>query len=334
MLRTPLAVAVLLHTACTVAGPIDGTTGGGGDRAEGASCTAASECRSGQCPAVPNEPRVCRAPCTANGACGADLACVTVDGSAVCLPLLETRMAGESCEGPRQCSSGVCAPLGAGQTGATCAGPCAADGTCQGAGMLRCAVDARVGGNPACMTTLGSLDDGQSCTNGRQCTGGRCVPWGGALMCATGCQVCAGTALCVDNATYGQACLEPLSAGAPCGGNGECASASCYAADGGALCVDGCGVDMACPASQACLTLQPSAQQRCVPLAETRADGQGCTRPDQCQSGRCARFAAGTFDGGTLCAAPCQLGMCNPPQVCWGAMPDAGMRGLCGPALP
>ncbi len=81
---------------------------------------------------------------------------------------------------------------------------------------------------------------------------------------------------------------------------------------------------------EACELVQ-SGRQACVPLDDSRPNGTACQTAQQCASGRCGLFAGPGYDAGTQCASPCAAGQCDPPRICWGHQPDAGLRGLCGP---
>jgi len=136
---------------------------------------------------------------------------------------------------------------------------------------------------------------------------------------------------CVTQEANGQACLQLLDTAQRCGASPECASGACFQWDAGGVCVGDCPTDQACPPESACVLLQGQTVRKCVPLREARASGADCEAPDQCASGRCARFGTTDFDAGVICADPCDAGACGAGQVCWGEARDAGLRGLCGP---
>lgn len=305
--------------------------GGDGGAVVNAECTRDSDCISGHCPTIPGEAQKCRAECLPDGTCETGSACTVVGTSRLCLPLLEARSAGNRCQASRQCASGMCAGLRAEDAG-VCVEQCPGDETCPV--NLYCAVDQRVSARPFCVPPLDTRTNGSECTNGRECEGGRCMGWGGRAQCAAGCAGgCNADAgfNCVAQEANGSACLQLLDNAARCGSNPECASGACFQWDAGGVCVGECGVDQACPTGSACVLLQGQTVRKCVPLRDMRGAGETCASPDECQSGRCARFGTTDFDAGVMCADPCDAGTCNTGLVCWGEDRDAGLRGLCGP---
>ncbi|MBI5494068.1 MAG: hypothetical protein HY904_03515 [Deltaproteobacteria bacterium] len=322
-------LVLLLSVACKPGGSgADGGSADGGGTPIDGDCERNAECASGFCAHVPGERTACRLPCAADGTCAAAHSCTTVDGVRLCLPLVATLPAGSACRGGRECASGACVEsAGSG----ICVEPCLPNGSCTDT-TLRCAVEPALAGVPYCMPPTDVLPAGNACSSGRECAGGRCVPWGGRYQCAGGCEAGCGDAgaICDTTHAYGSACVVPVPDLGACGDPRECVSAICFAVDGGAVCVGPCGPDQECPPAGACLALQGGARA-CTPLVDTRPVGTACDRADQCASGRCARFGTATFDGGVVCADPCDGGACTAGLLCWGADPDAGRRGLCGP---
>ena len=286
-----LCAAVALYgVACATSSP--GNTPDGGVVPEGGDCTGNFDCQSGHCVnSLENEPAACRTQCRPDGTCSTNQACTLVtEGSGervrLCLPLVETRSAGNACEGSRQCSSGVCAELGGPAANGVCVEPCPADETCPV--NTECMVDHRLASRAFCTPPLADLADGESCSSGRECAGGRCVPWGGRMRCAPSCLNCALDAgVCgpfeEDAEDYGAACLPLLATGDYCLRSSECASTTCFAAvpvgiDAGVLgtCVGPCGPDSLCPSLTGCVPLTGIDGRSCVPLTDTRAPGEGC----------------------------------------------------------
>jgi hypothetical protein len=293
-------------------------------------CTRDSDCLSGHCPTLASEPRACRSECRADGTCEEGFACTLTNGARLCLPLQETRAAGNRCQRSRQCASGTCASVRAEDAG-VCVEQCQGEVQCPT--NLACAVDGTISSRPFCTPPLDALRDGVDCTNGRECAGGRCVSWGGRLQCAPGCASCNldGGSVCLPQDPNGQACVSLLGTSERCGAPMQCVSGQCLGWDGGGVCVGPCGLDQLCPTGSACVLPQGATDKACVPLDDSRTPGAECTSPTQCLSGRCARFGTADFDGGVLCADPCADGGCPVGQVCWGQEADAGLRGLCGP---
>ncbi|MEW5853957.1 MAG: hypothetical protein AB2A00_34600 [Myxococcota bacterium] len=305
--------------------------GGASDagRTSGDDCRRDSDCLSGHCPVLPNEPRACRDECRADRTCDRNFACTRVDNAFLCLPIVDQLATGNICQGSRQCQSGTCASLGGADAG-VCVDPCPEDETCPT--NTTCSVDNTLALRAFCTPPLDSRAGGEDCTNGRECSGGRCMAWGGRTQCAGSCRGgCFDGGVCITQEDNGQACLPLLGAGDVCGNSGECLSGNCYAVDAGGVCVAPCGPDRHCPAGLGCTELEGSETERCIPLRDDKPEGETCGGPLDCASGRCAHFSAGSFDAGSICAAPCDAGACGEGQVCWGFNADAGSRGLCGP---
>lgn len=327
VLTFPCILALL---SCT---PVPGSKDAGNPgTATGEPCTRDSDCLSGHCPSLPGEARVCRDQCPAEGSCPEGQACSTVDNARLCLPLLDRKPAGSSCAGSRECASGMCG-VWSGATDGICVEPCPENEQCSGNNV--CAVINGVSTKPYCVPAEDNRANGADCQTGRQCAGGRCMYWGRRLQCASGCAGgCGDGGTCVYQEQAGHACLVPLPAGSVCGANSECKDGVCYAVPNSGLCVAACGPDRHCDPGLGCASMDTTPPSRaCVPLTDDRAAGQECQSELQCLSGRCARFATATVDGGQLCADPCDGGECTANLVCWGRQPDAGARGLCGPRL-
>jgi hypothetical protein len=332
--HTRVLTLVLTWSACDCSGgtaQLPGQDAGQG-LPEGRACTTDAQCASGQCPSLPDEARACRDPCAADGTCPTGYACTTLGTQRLCLPTLEERPVGSGCQASRQCQSGQCVSLDQSAQG-VCVAPCPASGSCpQG---TRCVVETLLSATPHCLPPLDDRSVGEDCVSGRECLDGRCMWWGRRHQCAPPCTAgCGDGGVCVDQGTNGVACMGLLPPGQACAQETECLSSACYGTNTDGVCVGGCGPDRQCPPDLGCAGLQGLPGLYCVPLQDNRAAGESCTSELQCQSGRCARFGYGSFDAGTLCADPCDGGACPTPMACWGRSPDAGQRGLCGPAVP
>ncbi len=186
---------------------------------------------------------------------------------------------------------------------------CGADGECDGAGACRLRPADAVCAPAQCV--LATLLEPQTCDGTGAClpTGGVACP--GSYRCAdaTSCRTtCTNASHCVPgHFCDGGACLPAKPNGAPCTNPGECASALCVdevccdtpcagSCEACTAALKGSGADGACDAIDAGKGARPAG-------ACPDAGPASCGTNGTCDGARaCARYAASTACGGTVCA--------------------------------
>ena len=270
----------------------------------GAGCAVADECQSGFCVDQVCCDSACGATCMAcsNAAKGAG-----ADG--VCDNVLDGLDPRNDC------------PIPPGEP------TCGLDGFCGGSGSCRQAPSSTPCGMTVCTgnNVSGSLCDGSgncAASTGTPCDPYRCVDSGGTGACTTSCTSdadCAASGFCTGDSTTPGICAAKLAIGTSCGAGSECLSGNC--ADGVCCdtpCAGACdscdttagsctlisagstgdpdcapfvcnGLSEACPTSctndSGCTpTAFCNASGECVGRT---ANGEACTRDDECTSGFC-----------------------------------------------
>lgn len=211
------------------------------------SCTSDSHCAAGDCIGYPDNQSYCGSACTNDNQCPEDYFCYTDSGINQCasfnvrcdqggsnVPL------GQYCWGAEVCESSVCLPL---PNDAYCSQECnpSYDNCPSGFSCLG-------EGSEGYCIQAGAVPYGGSCATHIECT---------TSMCA---QVCANTAICVQDCSDGQACPGggPCQQGmcipagsTPYGGScscaTECQTSFCTGAFGGNFCSMECSNDEQCP---------------------------------------------------------------------------------------
>ncbi len=346
---------------CTGADTCD--PGGTCRRKNGQTCTAGTDCSSGNC---------VDGTCCASASCAACRSCANAAGT--CTTIITSADDPPTCTGTSTCDpSGSCLAKN-GQTctaGTQCASGDCVDGTCcASASCAACRSCANAAGT--CTTVVTSADDPPACTGASTCdAGGSCLGKNGQAcadpgdcasgscvdgfccntVCAAQCEACdvagsEGTCSPVSGAPHGS---RPACAGDGSACNGVCDgvnAGSCFLAGGATLCrPKSCAGATAtleafcqgtgdCPAvqTQACspFLCGPSeclgnctSDAQCVGTHYCSAgvcvsrlpNGQACSAPTQCVSGVCA--------DGVCCNRTC-TGQC---EFCAGA----GSAGICAP---
>ncbi len=267
------------------------------DQANGATCTAASQCASGFCVDGFCCDTACGAPCQA------------------CAALLKASGA-----------NGVCGFTEAGKDPrdhcvADAPASCQNDGQCDGAGGCR---KYQLGSACGATTCVGNLATGQVCNGFGACTnqpsGVDCAPY----VCATGaCAIpCSGDGECVaGNFCDSGTCRAKAAVGAACGADTECASGSCV---DGFCCDTPCqGLCQACAASAKASGADDgicgAAAVGMDPHDDCPDDGApSCDRNGACDgAGQCSIYATGTACGVTTCLGNVQTGFaCDGAGAC------------------
>jgi hypothetical protein len=251
--------------------------GGPVGKANGESCAAAADCRSGHC---------------ADGVC-CDSAC---DGTC------------QACNVPGRGGSCSFAPLGSKHRGCRAEAPagCGLDGTCDGAGACRkypsgtrCAPGTCAAGS---ITGVGTCDGMGTCVTGQTevCAPFNCDPSGPEPKCLSSCQ---SSTDCVAGRNCVQSSCGKKYEGAPCAGGLECASG---------FCAQGVCCDAACD-GQCVACNQPGSQGTCRPLPAGILDPRGacmdqgaasCGTTGACDGkGGCAVYASGTVCRAAACTS-------------------------------
>jgi len=242
------------------------------------------------------------------------------------------RRLGESCTTDGDCSTGLCADLGAGRVcTANCSAggipPCPDGGYCDapacGAGLCRPAGDG------------GTAPLGAPCAASGECASRFCAPLpSGESVCAHACVPgtlsCFAGEVCLGFSGGCGACVEPAAAppprgfGEPCAVDADCLSGLCFT-DGdptrcGAdcsyrYCAESCGPAGECPEGAHCR------DGVCVrgPRSEL---GETCVADADCVAGICEPAADGLYRCVDWCTPE---GACNPGYTCLGGTcwPDA-----------
>ena len=103
---------------------------------DGEVCFNDETCDGGACviDTAQDDAEICASECDASLSCDEGFACVTDDEDvARCLPTLDARDPGESCQSARDCASGFCGDFSSGgDFGSQCAVQCGPDSTCDG----------------------------------------------------------------------------------------------------------------------------------------------------------------------------------------------------------
>jgi hypothetical protein len=211
------------------------------------SCDSDTACETGACVGDPGFER-CAPLCVDNDGCGDGERCYQIEQRRVCLPPIDDRIAGESCETPRQCDSGYCVATPQ-TTGAVCVVDCL-NAACEGEGQVCARLD-----NGAEVCVLGG-NDGEACTTPETCVSDRCVvDTDGDAICTRGCDYdCDPGWACVPDADDALVCMPLLETRAPqtpCASARQCASGLCVhfdtgTVDHGDLCAVRCGDSGAC----------------------------------------------------------------------------------------
>ncbi|MCA9615038.1 MAG: S1 family peptidase [Myxococcales bacterium] len=189
--------------------------------------------------------------CADDGDCGSSL-CTTVDGAQVCARACDPRAAVAQCPFGFHCEATGC-------------------------------------GTGVCAAGEGGVPDGEACTSNVECASGRCATVGGVARCGRQCNVgaedCAPGLACEPEADGCGTCAPydvvtvPLPFGAPCEGDGDCASGQCVSGEGagGDFCTRSCG-ETGCGNGFHCRA------GTCVRGALV-PPGEACIHPDDCASG-------------------------------------------------
>ena len=263
-------------------------------KASGQTCTAATECTSGNCV----DGRCCGgASCAACQTCtGGGGTCVAVNGAddadsctgtMTCDAVGACKLkAGQACTAASQCVSGFCADGVC--CNAACAGACEACAETSSKGTCVAVSGAPRTGRAACTgagTTCGGSCDGTnrascgypgattscrsaSCTSGTATLAASCT---GAGACPA-----AQTVNCAPNTCSGTACAGGCSSTQPCAGSNYCSGGTCVpkkgnggACGGATECTSGACVDGVCCSVAACASARP-ARARAEPASRSR----------------------------------------------------------------
>ncbi|MBM4343172.1 MAG: matrixin family metalloprotease [Deltaproteobacteria bacterium] len=276
-------------------------------KAPGEGCTASTQCQSGVCSAG-----TCAATCNIQADCPAGQGCQKPTSSpGTCVPL-GTKAIGAPCAANLECSSGLCANLGAGPV---CAKPCTANGQCAADQVCT----GLSGGGGACVAAPKKIADGGACKASSECASNLCVGNATTGLCVAACAAskpCASGFDCVPLQGGGGACLKAATkkpAGQPCQTSGDCQSNLCIAdTPTSGICLDECTTAAPCAAGFACQKLQ-SGKSACFQLGPAQV-GEKCAESLDCQSAKClidgsknyctkACAAAGDCPCGMSCAA-------------------------------
>ncbi len=281
------------------------------DQAQGAACTASSQCASGFCVDGFCCNGACNLPCQAcsaakkgtgaNGTCGVVAAGTDPDGECAADPV-------SSCD---------------------------LDGQCDGVGACRLYASGTQCASPTCG---GGTQVTSQCNGTGTCTGTNtsCAPYvcGTGGTCATSCAsdaACVATSFC--NETNGT-CQPDRANGLSCGNANECVSG---------FCADGVCCDQACAGScEACSAARKGSgtDGTCGaiaagtdPDAECAAEPQStCRQTGMCDGARsCALWAVGLSCGSTTCSAGTQTGFaCDGIGTCLAGQMTACAPYVCG----
>jgi hypothetical protein len=328
-------VVTLALTLAGCGGARDGSAGGGAakraDRVEstalalaanGAACTAASDCTSNFC----TDGVCCDTAC--GGATTTDCQACSIAAGAAADGVCGARMVGASCSDGNACTAtdlcaagGVCAPGTA--TTCTALDQCHDVGICDpGTGM--CSSPVKLNGSPC--------SDGNACTTADTCQAGLCTA-GTAIICPAPDQ-CHEATTC--NTSTG-ACVYPVKGdGTACTDNDACTGAdTCQAG----VCTGSAPVT--CTAIDQCHvvgTCNPATGQCSHPIkgdGTPCSDGTVCTTGDVCMAGVCAGAALNCNDNNACTADVCigsvgcantLIPNCGMPPID-AASPDAGDGG-------
>lgn len=234
--------------------------GAPGDRIDGESCGADTECSSVACADPGDGERRCLPPCRGGaGSCPVGEACAAASGACgYCVDAAivnARRQLGEPCENDAECAEG--SSCAADPAGSYCTHACNADGECAPGFHCesgRCARGARaILGEPCAEQTdcaLGSFCVEQS---GRGWCSRFCDD--GALHCPEGleCTTASASSVCAPAGAI---------LGEPCADDSECLDGACE----GGVCTRECDAEVACPIGFAC-DRDGEGRARCLPPA-------------------------------------------------------------------
>jgi hypothetical protein len=297
-------------------------------------CATNDDCVDGQvCIDDGQKERVCAKSCAADLRCAGGEACILRDDGSqegACLAVTGHAGVGGECKDDRDCASGACfGPTG---SGGICAATCDSTIPCSD-DSLRCVLD---GLHHVCAAPTDDVATGDDCLEPSDCLSGTCVipPESDQPICADNCDTdddCHGDDVaCLRLVEGARACLAQLHDGTECDAKGECFGGFCIKdVDDVKKCASACDDGGACNEGFSCET-DLDDNDVCMPVLDTRADGEDCAQARECASGHCAHFATPDEELGTLCASPCDdAGQCGAPLVCW---QDPGGTDVCGPS--
>jgi hypothetical protein len=276
-----------------------------------ASCTSASNCRSGYVCAT--SVGACLPDCRLGWSCGSTLTC-NKDTGTCDPPQVTTGPIGAPCTWNEECASGLCTP----EQGAS--GPTYWSG---GSCTLDCTKASCPSGSTCVTYESGSAFCSASCTSASNCRSGYvCATSVGA--CLPDCRLgwsCGSTLTCnKDTGTCDPPQITTGPIGAPCSWNEECASGLCTPEQGasgttywsGGSCTLDC-TKTSCPSGATCVTYE-SGSAFC---------SASCTSASDCRSGYVCATSVGAclpdcrlgWSCGSTLSCNKDTGTCDPPQV-------------------
>ncbi|MFO0683979.1 MAG: S1 family peptidase [Sandaracinus sp.] len=271
--------------------------------ADGAACTDASHCVSGQCEAT-SAGMICTRTCDPTGegdACGEGLRCETTDAcTGLCVPTPSSLLpVGAPCTANAECGTGTCVDPGDAER--RCLPSCFGDhGQCA-SGEVCSASDGACGACIPAAIYPAPHGLGEECTDDASCRSGHCVDRGGIRECATPCDAlghCSAGLVC-----QGIDCQLDRSqaAGGACLTQADCPDGICIAIGADHVCSPADCTSTPCPSGFECTAL--GSAHVCTPMLAL--DGATCDADAACASGECF---AGTCASACEAASDCGAG--------------------------
>jgi len=225
--------------------------------ADGESCAADGECKSGLCAMLPGTTfAYCRSACLPGGTCPTGTTCVLYDDPAagVCMPTAHTL--GDYCSNNNDCTTKICHSTAQGTL--QCVEACRSSGAACPSGSA-CADDSAFG--PVCLPDAsgsgGDTPAGGACEQDGDCQTGLCHEGVCTLRCNvfdSGCPNGFGCLGLGDGNAGGCIPVGGAALGDACDGDADCASALCASLGDGGQCVKPCDrTDPDCASGQDCV---------------------------------------------------------------------------------
>lgn len=268
-----------------------------GKKADGATCTASTQCDSGICVGSGGS-GVCTPDC-ASKPCKSGSNCLELsNGKKGCFPGGSKKL-GEACSSSQECATSVCGPSDGKYM---CTQLCGSGKPACPSGYQCFQVSS---GASACFPAAKKKGIGEACAGSSECNSGLCIgKSGGGGTCVQPCTTdsqCGSGYACSPLSGGGGACskLGDKKLGDPCSTPSQCASGTCLAVNGKSVCSASCASTVDCPCGNECTTFQ-SGKKYCIAgkkVACVQNKG-ACTADSECVSDLCLN---------NLCTPTCSI---------------------------